>query len=170
MRRQLIGLGVVTLLGVGGLYIAYPDAGGNNIQTPPAASPEPQPQTLVIPEPEPVQEPAPVPVPVVEPEPLVIPVADSTFTEAQASMSCSAPPTQAVTRDEPSIYRWTDASGQIHFSDKKPAAAPAEVYNSPRSELDYFDLAINYRGQNIVPFLHDQASTKFSRTLSAASS
>ena len=49
----------------------------------------------------------------------------------------------------------------MHFSDKKPAAATAQVYDvEQKGELDYFDLLINYRGQNIVPFLHDQLNAQ----------
>ncbi len=78
------------------------------------------------------------------------------FSETAAIAACKARPTQEVSRVETSIYRWTDATGQVHFSDKKPAAGSAEVYNAGKPELDYFDLAINYRGQNVVPFLQDQ--------------
>jgi hypothetical protein len=160
MQRQLIALVVVTLLGVGGLYVAYSDVrvdqSVEQFIEEPSVSPDPVTATVVAAEPEP----APVPITVVEPAPIVVPAANITFSEAQGATSCKAPPTEAVTRVETSIYRWTDASGQIHFSDKKPASAAAEVYNAKQSELDYFDLAINYRGQNIVPFLHDQLSAQ----------
>ncbi|MES2626007.1 MAG: DUF1570 domain-containing protein [Pseudomonadota bacterium] len=162
MQRQLISLGIFLVLGTAGLYVAYPDVSGGDAVEQPAVTLPPivAADVPVEPTPEP-RTPAPLPIPVVEPEVVEVPVAASTFTEAQTTTTCSAPPTEAVTRNEPSIYRWTDASGRIHFSDKKPAAATAELYKSDGSgELNYFDLAINYRGQNMVPFLHDQLSAQ----------
>ena len=161
MQRQFIAFGVLLVLGVGGLYVAYPEA--RNDQTPEQALVATEPAAdvvataevdvttaVVVPE-------ISIPLPVVAPRIVTVPTSATTFVEAPAEATCSAPPTEVVTRDQTSIYRWTDASGNVHFSDKKPASASAELYTSQESgRFNYFDLAINYRGQNIVPFLQDQ--------------
>lgn len=163
MQRQLIGLGVLLIIGISGLYVVYPDVDSSDVPPALATVVEPPLATVVEAQVEPLPEPQPVsmPVPEVIPRPLEVPAATTTFVEGQGTISCSAPPTAAVTRNEANIYTWTDADGQLHFSDKKPASAPAEVYNSQTSAgLDYFDLTINYRGQNTVPFLRDQLSAQ----------
>ena len=159
MQRQLIAFGVLLLLGVGGLYVAYPDTGNDKIPEQPPITSELAIETVAT-----TAVPAPlvVPPPIIEPRVIAVPAAQTTFVEGQGEASCSVPPTEAVTTSvEQSIYRWTDASGKIHFSDKKPASSAAEIYNAEQpAELDYFDLTINYRGQNIVPFLHDQLNAQ----------
>jgi hypothetical protein len=169
MQRQLIRFALLTVLGVSGLYLAYPDVDSSNTPAQPSSVVEPVAETAAIvetrPVPEPVQISTPIPTPVIgpvtEPRQVEVPVATNTFVEGQGSVSCSVPPTETVTRNESNIYTWTDADGQLHFSDKKPASASAEVYNGQTSTgFDYFDLAINYRGQNVVPFLRDQLSAQ----------
>jgi hypothetical protein len=161
MQRQLIGLAVLTVLGVSGLYVAYPDVNSSSVPAQPPVTAEPVVETAAVAETSPAPPPVFIPTPIVEPRQIEVPVAENTFVEGRGSTSCNVPPTETVTRNETSIYTWTDANGQLHFSDKKPASAAAQVYNGGTSTgLDYFDLTINYRGQNVVPFLRDQLSAQ----------
>lgn len=53
------------------------------------------------------------------------------------------------------VYRWIDENGQVHFSDK--AADNAELYDLQLPvRMNYFNLEIDYRGPDSVPFLRGQ--------------
>lgn len=160
MQKQLIGLAIILAIGIGGLYVIYPDVDENATNPPATPVPvEPVAETAAVAQTPAESPPVVLPMPVAEPRQLLVPAAGNTFVEGQDEAACILPPTETVTRNESSIYTWTDANGQLHFSDKKPATAAAEVYSGNTSTgLDYFDLTINYRGQTMVPFLRDQLS------------
>jgi hypothetical protein len=76
--------------------------------------------------------------------------------------ACALPTTGALTTSStPDIYRWTDAQGQLHFGDKPAAANHAEAYTPPQSErVEYFNLAIEYRGEISAPYFRNQLTTQ----------
>jgi len=58
------------------------------------------------------------------------------------------------------VYRWKDGQGQIHFSDRPPGDAEAElVEKDPSVSLDRFDLSIKFDGMAQIPGFRDQVNS-----------
>jgi hypothetical protein len=72
--------------------------------------------------------------------------------------SCALPTTSALTTvSTPDIYRWTDEQGQLHYGDKPSAAGHAEAHVPAQlSRVEYFNLAIEYRGEISAPYFRNQ--------------
>jgi Domain of unknown function (DUF4124)/Protein of unknown function (DUF1570) len=81
-----------------------------------------------------------------------------TMQEVSTGTACVVQQTTAVTQaTTAAVYRWTDANGQTHFSDKQPTATNAAVYEPQmQKRLDYFDLSIENKGKVQVPFFQTQ--------------
>lgn len=144
MHRIFVGLIFIALCGLGGWYLANPDLWNNRslvkLDDTAASS-----ASLSL----------------MEPGPPAVPSATASFIEGEGAFTCSTPATGAVTLNDPIVYRWTDADGQVHFGDEKPAERQAELYDAGQGvSLDYFDLDIDYRGRKIVPFLEGQLSAQ----------
>ncbi len=139
MLKTLVVLLFILLCSLGGWYLANPDMWNNRILVKPEA----------------------VLLEITSAPKAEIPVSNIYFVEGEGGSSCSSPATGKVGVKEASIYRWTDANGQVHFGDEKPAVENAELYDAEQGvTLDYFDLSIDYRGKNTVPFLEGQISAQ----------
>ncbi len=142
MHKIFIGVVFISLCGLGGWYLANPDMWNKRGLVQRDALDHESTE-----------------LPLIEPDP--VPSATISLVESQDSSSCSNPSTSEVTQRESIVYRWTDASGQIHFGDEKPPSESAELYDVTRGvTLDYFDLQIDYRGEKIVPFMERQISAQ----------
>ncbi len=75
-----------------------------------------------------------------------------------SAAECRRQQTRAVALASASrVYRWTDQSGQSHFSDRPPAGVSAAVYAPALPETSkYFDLKVGHSGARQVPFIRDQ--------------
>lgn len=66
---------------------------------------------------------------------------------------CRMPATSEVTRaSKPTVYHWTDAEGGVHYGDRPPPGMAAIAYTPQMPDrLEYFNLAVEYRGEIDVP-------------------
>jgi hypothetical protein len=84
------------------------------------------------------------------------------FIEAGPDFSCNMAPIREVTTTRSNqIYQWRDEDGQLHFSDSPPMGVETEMFDSRQGrELNYFQLNIEFRGANAVPFFRNQIETQ----------
>lgn len=82
--------------------------------------------------------------------------------EAAPDFSCNMAPIREVTASRSNqIYQWRDENGQLHFSDSPPADVETEVFNSTQGgTVEYFQLDIDFRGSNAVPFFRNQIQSQ----------
>ncbi len=82
--------------------------------------------------------------------------------EAPPDFSCNMAPIREVTSSRSGqIYQWRDENGQLHFGDSPPAGVETEVFDSRQGRnIDYFQLDIDFRGANAVPFFRNQIESQ----------
>lgn len=82
--------------------------------------------------------------------------------EAGPDFSCNMAPVREVTSSRSNqIYQWRDENGQLHFSDTPPNNVETEVFDSRQGrQAEYFQLNIDFRGANAVPFFRNQIETQ----------
>ena len=82
--------------------------------------------------------------------------------EAAPDFSCNMAPIREVTATRSNqIYQWRDENGQLHFSDSPPADMETDVFNSTQGgTVEYFQLDIDFRGSNAVPFFRNQIQSQ----------
>lgn len=86
------------------------------------------------------------------------------FTEALFSgntYSCTTPARKVSKTDTLKHYTWTDEDGGVHFSSEDPGLADVETFDSSlRSELNYFNLNIEFKGGSSVSYLENRLSAQ----------
>lgn len=82
--------------------------------------------------------------------------------EALPDFSCSMAPVREVVEARANrIYQWRDQNGQVHFSDSHPAGVTAAEFDARQpTALEYFQLDIDFRGGNAVPFFRNQVQAQ----------
>lgn len=78
--------------------------------------------------------------------------------EAAPDFSCNMALVRELTAARANqIYQWRDENGQLHFSDSPLANVAADVFDSRQDNLvEYFQLDIDFRGSNAIPFFRNQ--------------
>ncbi len=78
--------------------------------------------------------------------------------EAGLDFSCNMAPIREVTETRSNqIYQWRDENGQLHFSDSPPEGLETDIFDARQgSTIEYFQLDIDFRGANAVPFFRNQ--------------
>tara|TARA_R110000824_G_scaffold336_1_gene1755 strand:- start:174098 stop:175282 length:1185 start_codon:yes stop_codon:yes gene_type:complete len=79
-------------------------------------------------------------------------------TEALPDFSCTMAPVREVVEARTNrIYQWRDENGLLHFSDSPPAGVATDEFDARQpTALEYFQLNIDFRGANGVPFFRNQ--------------
>ncbi|MBN4059843.1 DUF4124 domain-containing protein, partial [bacterium AH-315-I11] len=82
--------------------------------------------------------------------------------ESAPDFSCNMAPIREVTTARSNqIYQWRDENGQLHFSDSPPAGVSTEVFDARQgATVEYFQLDIDFRGANAVPFFRNQIQSQ----------
>lgn len=85
--------------------------------------------------------------------------------EAPPDLSCNMAPIREVTETRTNrIYQWRDENGVLHFGDRPPAGVASTEFDADeQTTVEYFQLEIDFRGANTLPYFRSQIQAQATR-------